>query len=56
MALSADEAMMVPTKMLTWVMPPAITAGMARIQKRRTSASNFGHCSFGTKPDRRIAA
>ena len=33
----------------------AITAGMARIQKRRTSGSNFGQLSFGTKFARRIA-
>ena len=46
---------MVPTKMLIWVMPPAMIAGTARIQKRRTSASKRGSLSFGTKPARRIA-
>ncbi len=56
MAEGAPEAMMVPTKMLIWVMPPVSTAGMASTQKRRTSPSNFGQCSLGTKPALRMAA
>ena len=56
MALSAPEAMMVPTKMLICVIPPVITAGTASTQKRCTSPENFGQLNVGTKPARRIAA